>query len=63
MTRGDQRERDREKNRKKLEKGTKGKNESGTAYLKKKEADAVIMRQKQQKAQEKKTEEAAGTKK
>jgi hypothetical protein len=47
MTRGDQRERARERNRKKQEKLNKGKSHSTVAYSKRKETDAEIMRQKQ----------------
>ncbi|KAI9593345.1 hypothetical protein BDF19DRAFT_448393 [Syncephalis fuscata] len=48
MTRGDQRDRAREKNRKKMEKAGKGKKEeSGASFTKRKESDAEIMREKQ----------------
>ncbi|CAG8440029.1 7035_t:CDS:2 [Funneliformis mosseae] len=54
MARGNQREKAREKNLKKQSKQTK-KKEDGTAFKKRAESDAEIMRQKQQKALEKKS--------
>ncbi|RIA88130.1 hypothetical protein C1645_775801 [Glomus cerebriforme] len=51
MARGNQREKAREKNLKKQAKQTK-KKEDGTAFKKRAETDAEIMRQKQQKALE-----------
>ncbi|KAI8051136.1 hypothetical protein BDF22DRAFT_692109, partial [Syncephalis plumigaleata] len=62
MTRGDQRERAREKNRKKMEKAGKGKREEGGSSLtKRKENDAAIMREKQKLAQEKRAAEASSS--
>jgi len=60
MTRGDQRERDRERARKRLEQLNKSKNSEGNAFKKRQEHDAEVMRLKQQKAREKKAAETAG---
>jgi len=56
MTRGDQRERDRERAKKRSDNGPKT-NISASNLRKKQESDADIMRLKQLKAQEKKTTE------
>ncbi|KAJ5113516.1 hypothetical protein N7456_002050 [Penicillium angulare] len=63
MTRGNQRDSDRAKAQKKLQ-GAKSKNTmSGTEFQKQKEDAALIMREKQRKADEKKAAEAASGKK
>ncbi|KAL5334446.1 hypothetical protein BJX70DRAFT_402580 [Aspergillus crustosus] len=63
MTRGNQRDRDRQKNLDKQAKLKGGNNLSGTAFQKKKEDDAQKMREKQAKADAKRATEAAGGKK
>ncbi|EPQ61221.1 small EDRK-rich factor 2 [Gloeophyllum trabeum ATCC 11539] len=60
MTRGDQRERDRQKAAKKLAEKNKGKPKDGLSVEKRKERDAEILRQKQQKALELKQNGGAG---
>jgi len=55
MTRGDQRDRDREKNAKKL--ADKAKAAAGSDFPKRKETDAEIMRQKQAAAEAKRQQE------
>ena len=61
MTRGNQREKAREKNLKE-QSGPKKNTQSGTEFQRTKEAQAAIMREKQAKAAEKKAGEAAGGK-
>ncbi|KAL4879777.1 hypothetical protein BJY04DRAFT_219860 [Aspergillus karnatakaensis] len=63
MTRGNQRDRDRQKNLEKQAKLKAGNQLSGTQFQKKKEDDAQKMRDKQAKADAKKAAEAAGGKK
>ncbi|CAG8477949.1 9526_t:CDS:2 [Paraglomus occultum] len=63
MTRGNQREKAREKNLKKNTKQAKAaKKDDGVSYKKRAQSDAEIMRQKQQKALEKKTGSSSGDK-
>ncbi|CAG8503468.1 8140_t:CDS:2 [Paraglomus brasilianum] len=60
---GNQREKAREKNLKKNNKAAKAaKKEDGVSFKKRAESDAEIMRQKQQKASEKKTGSSTGEK-
>lgn len=59
MTRGNQREKAREKNLKEQQ-GAKKNTQSGTEFQRTKEQQAAIMREKQAKAAEKKAAEGAG---
>jgi len=61
MTRGNQREKAREKNEAKMAGEKKKNNQSGSEFARTKEAQAAIMREKQAKALEKKATEAGGS--
>ncbi|OJJ03784.1 hypothetical protein ASPVEDRAFT_85213 [Aspergillus versicolor CBS 583.65] len=63
MTRGNQRDRDRQKNLDKQAKLKSGNTLSGNAFARKKEDDAAKMREKQAKADAKKAAEGLGGKK